>query len=145
MSAWIFWTTYMTVYSFAKNKFFFLWTYNEYSYNYIKGGMMGISFLISSIFAYPAYHVREMVDIWPKERGGHCTWNNSYKECVRWMLLNVDEQFYNYLSGYWGWVRRYGAAYLIGLWFADNLGMFTNCNEAWGSLEVQFPIWSESS
>ncbi len=30
--------------------------------------------MIASFVSYPAYFVREMVDIWPKERGGHCTW-----------------------------------------------------------------------
>jgi len=78
-NAWVFWTAYFTIYSFVKNKYFFLWTYNEYSYNYIKAGMMAVSFAISSAMAYPMYFTREMVDIWPKERGGHCTWNNSYR------------------------------------------------------------------
>lgn len=55
----------------------------------------------------------------------------------------MDTQFYNFLSGYWGWVRRYGATYFIALWVADNLGMFTNCNESWNGLEVQFPTSSE--
>lgn len=40
---------------------------------------MTIAFFISSFVSYPAYFVREMVDIWPKERGGHCTWNNDYR------------------------------------------------------------------
>jgi hypothetical protein len=136
VNAYLFWCTYFTTYSFCKNKFFFLWTYNDYSYNYIKSGMMGISFFLASVIAYPAYHVREMVDLWPKERGGHCTWNNSYRECMKWMIVNVDEQFYNYLAGYSGWLKRYGVGYFIGLWFADTLGMFSNSNESWGSLEV---------
>lgn len=78
-SAYLFWTNYFTFYSFLKNKFYFMWVYNEFGYNYCKTLHMGFSFFISSIAAYPAYFIREMVDVWPKERGGHCTWNNSYK------------------------------------------------------------------
>jgi solute carrier family 25 oxoglutarate transporter 11 len=142
--AYVFWTTYFTLYSWAKDKFFYLWVYNDFGYNFIKAGMMSIAFLMSSWLAYPLYFTREMVDIWPKERGGHCTWNNNYRQCAKWMIENMDMMYYNYLSGYWGWVRRYGAGYFIGLWMADNLGMFTNNSDAHNSLEVQFPISSES-
>ena len=105
--------------------------------------MSTIAFLISSVIAYPFYFVRTMVDIWPKERGGHCTWNNEYRQCMKWMFENMDTHFYNFLSGYWNWVRRYGAGYFVALWVADNLGMFSNNNESWNGLEVQFPISSE--
>lgn len=94
--------------------------------------------------AYPFYFTREMVDLWPKERGGHCTWNNSYRKCAKWMIENVDQLYFNYLSGYTTWVRRYGLSYMIAFWVADNLGMFSNCNEPWSSLEQQFPISVES-
>ena len=77
--------------SFIKNKYFFLWVYNDYSYSYIKSLNMAFSFFVASTVAYPAYFVKEMVDIWPKERGGHCTWNNSYRECMKWMIVNVDD------------------------------------------------------
>jgi hypothetical protein len=45
----------------------------------MKFGMMSFSFFVAWSMAYPAYYVREMVDVWPKERGGHCTWNNNYR------------------------------------------------------------------
>ena len=61
-----------------------MWLYNDFSYDYIKLLNMGFSFGISSVVAYPAYFAREMVDLWPKERGGHCTWNNSYRQCFKW-------------------------------------------------------------
>lgn len=57
----------------------------------------------------------------------------------------MDVLGYNFLKGYWGWVRRYGAIYLGSLWIADNLGMMSNCNEGHNSLESQFPIFSEST
>jgi hypothetical protein len=106
--------------------------------------MLSIAFVISSTMAYPLYFTREMVDIWPKERGGHCTWNNSYRQCAKWMFENMDSLYFNFLSGYTTWVRRYGLSYFIALWMADNLGMFSNCNESHNSLEAQFPISSES-
>lgn len=56
----------------------------------------------------------------------------------------MDHMYYNYMAGYWTWVRRFGVSYFIGLWMADNLGVMSNCNEAHNSLEVQFPIFSES-
>lgn len=143
-SAFVFWTTVATFYSFGKNKFFFLWTYQDFNYDYIKAGNLGISFAIASIMAYPLYFTREMVDLWPKERGGHCTWNNSYRQCAKWMIENMDMLYFNFLTGYTRWLKRYGISYFISLWMADSLGMFSNCNEAWASIENQFPISSES-
>jgi len=87
---WIFWTGYFTFYSWMKNKSFFMWLYNDFSYNFMKGINMGFSFLLSSIMAYPFLFVREMVDIWPKERGGHCTWNNNYRQGMKWFIENID-------------------------------------------------------
>lgn len=145
MNQWFFWTTFATLYSFHKNKYFFLWVYMDFSYDYIKALNMCLSFGIASAVAYPAYYTREMVDLWPKERGGHCTWDNSYRKCFKWQVENLDMLGYNFLTGYWGWMRRYGFIYFVGLWFADNMGMMSNCNEAYGSLEQQNPIYTESS
>lgn len=145
MNQFLFWTTFSTFYSFNKNKFFFFWVYMDFSYEYCKLLNMIFSFSIASVLAYPAYYTREMVDLWPKERGGHCTWNNEYRKCFKWMAENMDMMGYNFLTGYWGWVRRYGALYFVGLWMADSMGMMSNCNEAFGSLEQQNPIYYESA
>jgi len=64
---------------------------------------------------------------------------------MKWMVENMDLHGFNYLTNYWTWVRRYGFYYLGGLWMADSLGMMSNCNETFNGLEVQFPIFSESS
>jgi hypothetical protein len=56
-----------------------MWTANDFSYDFCKTIFMGIAFFCSSLFGYPFLAGREMVDLWPKERGGHCTWNNSYR------------------------------------------------------------------
>jgi hypothetical protein len=105
-SQFMFWTTFCTLYTFMKNKFFFLWVYQDYSYNYIKLGMMGISFSAAAVLSYPFYFTREMVDLWPKERGGHCTWNNNYRQCAKWMIENMDQMYFNYLSNMTVWIRR---------------------------------------
>lgn len=143
-SAFVFWTSYMTFYSWLKNKFFFFWVYQDFSYNWCKTINMSISFSLASMMAYPLYFTREMVDLWPKERGGHCTWNNSYRQCAKWMIENMDQLGFNFLAGYTQWLRRYGVSYFIALWMADSLGMFSNVAEAKGSIESQFPISSES-
>lgn len=134
-SSLLFWTTYCTVYIFCKNKFFFLWIYQDFNYNFIKAGMMGISFGIAAFVSYPLYYTRTMVDLWPKERGGHCTWNNSYRNCAKWMLENFDMLYYNFTAGITQWMRRYGISYFIALWMADNLGMFSNVGEPYASIE----------
>lgn len=56
----------------------------------------------------------------------------------------MDLFYTNYWAGYMRWFSRFGAGYFIAIWVADNLGMFSNCNESYGSLETQFPISSES-
>jgi hypothetical protein len=135
----VFWTTYLTIYTFHKNKYFFLWLYNDFSYDLCKAVNMGVSFAIASMAAYPAYYTREMVDLWPKERGGHCTWNNEYRKCFKWQVENMDMLGYNFLTNYWQWVRRHGALYFVALWIADNVGMMSNCNEIHNGLEVISP------
>jgi hypothetical protein len=143
MNQFMYWTIFMAHYNWLKNKLYLLWVYNDFNYDIVKFGMMGFSHALASIVAYPAYFTREMVDIWPKERGGFCTWNNNYRNCFKWMIINMDQQFYNWFRGFGQWQKRYGVPYFIAVWMADNLGMMSNCNEAYNSLETQFPISSE--
>lgn len=75
----MFWTAYVSFYNFLKNKFFLFWVYNDFSYDWCKFCFHSMSFAGASVIAYPFYYIREMVDIWPKERGGFCTWNNNYR------------------------------------------------------------------
>lgn len=140
----MFWSVYCYIYNWTKNKFFHLWVYNDISYEWCKACILGFSFGVASIVSYPFYHTREMVDIWPKERGGHCTWQNSYRQCAKFMLENMEIQYLNFFRNYHFWFRRYGAQALVGMWVADSLGMMSNCNESMHSLEVQFPNFSES-
>lgn len=110
----------------------------------VKTVNMSIAFSFGSVFAYPLYFTRTMVDLWPKERGGHCTWKNSYRECAKWMILNMDMLYFNFLAGYTQWLRRYGISYFIALWVADNLGMFSNVAEPYLSMESMSAISAES-
>jgi len=49
------------------------------------------------------------------------------------------------MTNYWQWMRRYGFIYFGAIWTADNLGMMSNNNESFNSLEVQFPTYVESA
>jgi len=142
--SFFFWTSYFTFYTFAKNKFFFLWVYDDFPYEFIKLGMMSVCFMGAAAIAYPAYFTREMVDIWPKERGGHCSWDNNYRKAFSWMIDNIEMLYVNYLPGFWTWFRRHGATYFVALWMADTVGMFSNCNEPMHGLETMFPISVEA-
>ena len=79
---------------------FFLWVYQEFSYNWIKLINMSMAFGAASALAYPAYHCREMVDLWPKERGGNCTWNNNYRAAFKWQIEQMDMLGFNFYRGY---------------------------------------------
>jgi len=57
----------------------------------------------------------------------------------------MDILGYNFMTNYWGWMRRYGFTYFAALWMADSLGMMSNNNESFNSIEVQFPTFVESS
>lgn len=90
----------MGTYLYMKNKFYLLWVYNDFSYDFIKCQFMGIAFIFASMVSYPFYFTRHMVDVWPKERGGNCTWNNSYRQAFKWMAENAELHYYNMFQGY---------------------------------------------
>ena len=131
------------IYHFFKTKFFFLHVYHDYNYNYLKAVWLGAAHFLATCIAYPFYFTREMVDLWPKERGGFCTWNNSYRQCVKWMVTNMDIHFYNYMRGMTTWQYKYGYKYFIMFWMADNLGLFTSPNEELSSAQIFFDLNQE--
>ena len=118
--------------------------YGDFSYSWIKFCNMMFSFSLAAIFSFLVLFTREMVDLWPREQGGYCTWGNSYLNCSKWMILNIDQMYFNNFSGTSNWLRCQGIKYLITYRVAENFGMFTICNEPQKGLEVQFPISSES-
>lgn len=144
MHSFMFWSGFLTMYSWLKNKAYYMWVYNDFGYNYIKTLLLGFSFFFSAMLAYPAYYTREMVDLWPKERGGHCTFNNNYRVCFRWMLDSLEMLYFNFMPGFWMHFLRQGMPTLIALWIADNVGMFSNCLETYNGIEFLQPIQAEA-
>lgn len=140
----LFWAWYCYVYVWLKNKLFHLWVYNDISYDLCKACFIGVSFGIATMMSYPFYHMREMVDLWPKERGGFCTWNNSYRQCAKWFFENMELQYFNMFRNYPHYFRRYGIHAIVGMWMADNLGMMSNCHEAYNSMDAIFPNFAEA-
>lgn len=141
---WIFYTFFCGFYAWLKNKLFFFWTYYDFSYNYIKAILMTGSWAAAWALAYPFHYARELVDLWPKERGGHCTWNNSYNNAIRWMFENIDIMFTNFFPNYWKLMLRKGLPVLGMMWFFDNYGFFTNVMDPHLNLHTMFPASMES-
>jgi len=132
------------VYAFLKNKFFFFWVYHDFPYWYIKLFNFVAAWTFGWGVAYPFHYARELVDLWPKERGGHCTWNNSYSTSIRWMFENIDILYTNFFANYWTYMVRKGIPIWIMMWMLDNNGFFTNSMDNHLSLETMFPISMES-
>ena len=114
------------MYTWFKNKTFFLWIYNDIPYDYIKVFNLSIAFATGSVMGYPFYRVKEMMDTWPKERGGKCTFEGSYWNAVKWLRLNYENYTTTLLTNYWTWFRKQGSIFLIAMWIADDYGIFTN-------------------
>lgn len=144
MRDYIFYTFFCGTYVWLKNKLFFLYLYHDFSYNYIKFLNMFASWGIAWGAAYPFHYARELVDLWPKERGGHCTWNNSYNNCYRWMFENIDIVYTNFFVNYWTYMVRKGFPIFLMMWMLDNNGFFTNSMDAHLGIETHFPIAVEA-
>lgn len=112
------WAFYM--YTWLKNKTFFFILYNEISYNWVKFlyinliyRNLNVSFAIGSLFGYPFYQVKNMLEHWPKERGGHCTFEGSYWNAVKWLRVNYEYYNTNMYTGYWHWFRTKGVVFYL--------------------------------
>ena len=106
--------------------------------------MFILSIVSAAFVSYPFHYSREMVDIWPKERGGHCTWGNSYLNAIKWMYNNVDILFTNFFPNYWTYMMRKGIPSLLMIWSLDTQGFFTNSADNHLSLETMVPGAMES-
>ena len=114
------------VYTWLKNKAFFMWIYNQVPYDWVKFWCMNISFAAGSIFGYPIYYLKEMVETWPKERGGHDTFKGSYYNALKFLRQNYDIYNTSFYEGYWRWFRTQGIIFYIAMWQADNMGLINN-------------------
>jgi len=98
---------------------------SDYPYALTKTILVLISTYFACVFSYPwAVTIREMVDLWPKEKGGVCTFDNNYRKAAVWLWYH--EFGSNYFPGfmnnyYWRQVPWMASS----LWIADSLGMFT--------------------
>lgn len=86
----IFFSYLFSIYAWLKNKLFFFWVYNDFSYNHMKFLMLSFTWVSATFASYPAFFAWEMVDLWPKERGGFCTFNNSYWNAICFIYRNQD-------------------------------------------------------
>jgi len=80
---------------------------------------------LACVFSYPwAVTIREMVDLWPKEKGGVCTFQNNYRKAAIWLWYHDfgSNYFPGFISNYFWRQAPWMAA---SLWIADSLGMFT--------------------
>lgn len=122
-----FFQTFTLFYSFdfMKDKMSFTWRVGEMPYEPVKAVLITISAYLASIFSYPfGVTIREMVDFWPKEKGGICTWDNNYRKAAVWLWYHEFSNtmwpgmFNNYFWRNFPWM--FGS-----VWIADKLGMFT--------------------
>lgn len=129
LQAWFF-----MIFTFLKNKFFWLWVYHEFNYNYMKALFMGFSFGVGVICAYPFYFCKTMIDEWPLEKGGHCTFNRSYAKAMQWQFNHMESVYTNFFQNFWRDMPRHGFPFLIAAWYADKMGLMNpSCHELWGN------------
>jgi hypothetical protein len=102
-----------------------MWRVGEMPYAPCKAVLLTISAWFASIFSYPfAVTIREMVDFWPKEKGGICTWDNNYRKAAVWLWYHEwgnngwPGMFNNYFWRNFPWM-------FASVWIADKMGMFT--------------------
>jgi len=84
-----------------------------------------IAVYLACAFSYPwAVTIREMVDFWPKEKGGVCTFDNNYRKAAVWLWYH--EFGTNYFPGFINnYFFRQAPWMITSLYIADSLGMFT--------------------
>jgi solute carrier family 25 oxoglutarate transporter 11 len=128
-------------YTWLKNKLFFTYLYNGINYNWVKFWSLNVSFAAGSIFSYPILFLREMMEVWPKERGGRCTFQGSYWNALKWFKHYYADGFYTtMMQGYWRWFRTQGVILYIAMWVADDMGLFANNTSDLGTIHNIFAL-----
>lgn len=98
---------------------------SDYPYGLVKGTMALISVYLACLFSYPwAVTIKEMVDLWPKEKGGVCTFQGNYRKAAVWLWYHetTNTSFPGFMNNYF---YRQAPWMFASLWIADTLGMFT--------------------
>lgn len=118
--------TTMYAYDYLKDKFGTVtFRISDFPYGLSKAIMVFISVYFGCVFSYPwAVTIREMVELWPKEKGGVCTFDNNYRKAAVWLWYHEfgSNYFPGFINNYFWRTAPWMAA---SLWFADSLGMFT--------------------
>mgnify|MGYP002147445175 CR=1 FL=1 len=123
-------------YTWLKNKLFFLWVYNDIPYNMVKLFIMTFSFTMGSVAGYPFIQLKWCIDNWPKERGGHDTFEGSYWNALKWYRQNFDVYYTVFMRDYWKWFATKGSIFFIAMWQADTLGLFNNYTAPFNRIET---------
>jgi hypothetical protein len=97
---------------------------------------MSFGFTAGSIVGYPFYRLKEIIDTWPKERGGYDTFEGSYYIALKWYRQNFDSYHTVLMQGYWKWFSRKGIIFFLAMCQADNLGLFTNYQANYNSFKL---------
>lgn len=97
----------------------------DWPYWLTHGMISFISIYFACVFSYPwAVTIREMVDFWPKEKGGVCTFDNNYRKAAIWLWYHDFGS--NYFPGFFSnYVWRQAPWMAASLYMADKMGMFT--------------------
>jgi ABC-type phosphate/phosphonate transport system permease subunit len=97
----------------------------EWPYALFKTMAISLSVYLGCVFSYPFGVVcREMVDFWPKDKGGVCTFQGNYRKAMVWLWYH--DYGSNYFPGFFNNYFWRQAPWMFGtLWLADTLGMFT--------------------
>jgi hypothetical protein len=49
---------------------------------------IGLSSYLACVFSYPfGVMSRQLVDFWPKEKGGVCTFQGNYRKAMVWVII----------------------------------------------------------
>lgn len=102
-----------------------MWRVGDVPYVPVKSFMIAFSSWIALVFSYPfAETARQMVDFWPKEKGGVCSFNNNYRSAAVWLWYHDYSS--NYFPGFFNnYFWRHFPYMFVSLYVADLFGIFT--------------------
>lgn len=113
------------MFDWLKDKASWLWRVGDMPYTPTKIALCALTSWFACAFSYPwGNTIVEMVDFWPKEKGGVCTWGGNYRKAAVWLWYHEYTTNYypgfikNYLS------RQYFQLFSL-LYISDTLGMFS--------------------
>lgn len=86
-------------FDFIKDKSSWMWRVGEVPYLPCKIVNAAFTSYLACAFTYPfAVTAREMIELWPKDKGGVCTWNGNYRKAMSWLWYH--EFSTNYFPGF---------------------------------------------